>query len=413
MKKLEDYSEEIYKCTKCGLCQSVCPVFEATGRETVISRGKFTLLNGLIKGDVHFSKNLSKYFDLCLDCQACDSFCPSGISAKDIILAVRHECFKLNHVKLIKRLILLAFNNNLNLTLIKAVLTLYKISFVPNILNFIPSKPLNQALYYFNNQITETVHYKKSAPAKEISDLKIAYFPGCINTYINQSVQNAVFIVLEKNGYKIEVPKGLSCCGIPARSPGDSASFKKLAENNVEKISENIDYLITDCASCGTVWDIYAEVLEGKLKDKAKILSEKSVNINKFLAEIEIYIPENVKLNGTVTYHDPCHLGRAQGIKDEPRKLLRLIPGIEFKEMNDSDKCCGAAGSFCLTEQKVSHAITEKKARNILEVNADMVATGCPSCKSGIIQGLISLDKKLPVLEPVEFLALLYLKSNK
>ena len=412
MKTINDYSEEIYKCTKCGLCQAVCPVFEATGLETAVSRGKFTLLNAAINGKIEFNKNLAKHLDLCVGCKACYDFCPSGISAEEIINAARYHSYKLNGIGFLKRFIITNFESKLNLNILKVFLQIYRTTGAIKLVNALSSiiKPLKNPVYLFNSQIKENIQYKKMKPVKDKSALKIAYFPGCINNYVNKSVKNSILIALERNGYKVNIPD-FSCCGIPARSAGNLDSMIRLAKQNLDKIDPDIDYLLTDCASCGSVWKIYEDILEGDLKQKAKIIANKAININQFLVMQDIYMPANAKINKTVTYHDPCHLRRFQGIHEEPRALLKSIPGIKYIEMEEADKCCGASGTFCVSQPEISRAISAKKGRNIINTKADIATTSCPSCKIGLTQGLCINDSQIPIYQPVELLAELYSKE--
>jgi glycolate oxidase iron-sulfur subunit len=410
MKQLKDYSEDIYKCTKCGLCQSVCPVFEATGLETAVSRGKFTLLNGILTGKIKFNKNISKYLDLCLGCKACFDFCPSGINAEEIIISARNYNYKLNGISLLKKLVVTNLDSKLNLSLLKLALSIYRKFGLAELISLITKKIifLKQPIYIFHSQIMENVQYKKQMPVKPLSKQKIVYFPGCINNYINLSVKNSVRMVLEKNGFEVQIPD-FSCCGMPSRSAGDFDTFKKQAEKNIALIPDDTDFLLTDCASCGSVWEHYAEIFDNDLKEKAQKIASKAVNIHKFLADIDLYIPENVNIDLNVTYHDPCHLKRFQNVYTEPRDLLKKIPGVNLTEMKDADKCCGASGTFCVVNPDISKSISRMKAENILNTKANAVATGCPSCKIGIAQGLAQVNKDLPVYQPVELLARLYL----
>ncbi len=434
-KILKEYSEDIYKCTKCGLCQSVCPVYKATGLETAVSRGKFTLLNGIIKGELKFNKKISKNLEMCLGCKACYDFCPSGISAEEIIIAARNESIKINGMSFIKKFILDNFKSNFRLSLLKIGLDVYKALLLPlTIVILSKAKDLSGVVFWaapsaalqndsssfkkiinclilFNSQLKEHIKYRKLTPAKPPSTLKIVYFPGCINNYVNPSIKNAVVIVLEKNGFKVNIPKNFSCCGIAARSAGDFESFSKLAENNLNQIPDDIDYIITDCASCGSAWEFYPEFTEGKLKEKAEKLAKKSININKFLAEKEIYFPKNNAFNKRVTYHDPCHLKRFQKVSEEPRKLIKQMQGVDFEEMKDADVCCGAAGTFCVSQSEISQVISAEKARNIIDTKADIVATSCAGCKIGLAQGLIQENHNIPIYNPVEILAELYLNE--
>ena len=94
MKKLEDFADDINKCSKCGLCQSVCPVYRFTGNDCAVSRGKFVMLDGVLKGDLKLNKNIEKYLDMCLKCGKCKEFCPSNIEVCDIFNTAKYECAK-------------------------------------------------------------------------------------------------------------------------------------------------------------------------------------------------------------------------------------------------------------------------------------------------------------------------------
>jgi len=413
MKSIKDYSEEIYKCTKCGLCQCACPVFEETGLECAVSRGKFSLLNGINRGDLEFTQNVSRYLDMCLSCNACSEFCPSDIDAEEILTVAKYEGFKRNHAGLIKRIINSCFNSNHLMKALSLLIRLYRRLNLPFATELIA---LNIGKYgklvrLFNSLIKVNIEYVQIKPFKEKSKLKIMYFPGCINNFINPSVKNAVKMVFEANGFDLIIPD-FSCCGIPARSMGDLESFKAHAVRNLDKIDDDIDYLMTDCASCGAVWKLYSNILENDYKEKADRIASKAANINELLLKLDIFIPVNTSENSIkVTYHDPCHLKRFSGVYNEPREILSKIPGVEFVEMNDSDKCCGAAGTFCIFQSKISKAISEKKAENIINSGAKVVSTSCPSCKIGLEQGLLEKDTFIPVLQPVELLAALYAKK--
>ncbi|MCK7484553.1 MAG: (Fe-S)-binding protein [Bacillus subtilis] len=185
------YSEEIYKCSKCGLCQAVCPVFEATGNESTVSRGKFTLLSAVLSGKIIPDKDFSKYLDLCLGCNACYEYCPSGISVEEIMVAAKNYNLSHNKMPFIKKFIISNFNSKLKLQLLKLGLALYKrfgFVWISQILarSF---KQLDDYAYLFNATIKENLKYKKMPSVKEKSDKLIVYFPGCINTYVNSGVK--------------------------------------------------------------------------------------------------------------------------------------------------------------------------------------------------------------------------------
>jgi len=412
-KTLADYAEDIYKCSKCGMCQSVCPVYKATGLETAVSRGKFTLLNGVITGKLKLNKKISQALELCLGCKACFDYCPSGISAEEIISAARNASIKVNGIGFLKKFILTNFKSNFRLTTLKTGLNIFKALGGLYLTEKISCLFKNKWMFLdlFNSQLRENVKYKKLNAVKPLSSLKIVYFSGCINNYINSSIKNSVLIVLEKNGYSVETPQKFSCCGIAAKSAGDFQGFSEMAEKNIALIPDDVDFIITDCASCGSAWEMYPDFVGEKYKEKALKFAAKSVNINKFLDMQGIYLPANSNINKTVTYHDPCHLKRFQNVSEEPRNLIKSLQNINYKEMKDADVCCGAAGTFCVVQPEISQKISEEKAKNIIETKADIVCTSCAGCKIGLSQGLIGQNSKIEVYHTIELLAKAYLEE--
>lgn len=353
MKKLQDYSEEIYKCAKCGLCQAVCPVFEETGLETAVSRGKFTLLNGILNGQIEMSPKIAKYLEMCLGCRLCFEYCPSGVNVEEIIYAAKAEYADKFGVHPVKKSIIVMLN-------------LFK--YLKSIAGKIPKQ------------------------VRDDSKAKIVYFPGCFDTSAK-----AVELVLNKNGYELHIPKGLSCCGMAAKAAGDTKTYNQLMQNNIKKIPDEAEYILTDCASCGSALQEYPEHI-----------AKKAISIYKFLDNIDLYMPENASYNHTVTWHDPCHLVRFQRVAEEPRSLLKKIPGLHYVEMEGADRCCGAAGTFCVMKPKISLGISNKKGKSIVATNADEVTTSCSGCKIGIMQGLATLGRVKSIRTPIEILAELY-----
>ncbi|MDD3149265.1 MAG: (Fe-S)-binding protein [Candidatus Gastranaerophilales bacterium] len=391
MNELIKHQEDIYKCTKCGLCQSVCPVYEVTGLETTVSRGFFSILSGIIKGDLSFNKKTSKYLDMCLMCNACKDFCPSGINTEEIILSAKKVDFNKNGISFLKKFLIYCFCKKWILRTVSFFINFYKKLKINYISDFLPFKNIK----IFNRFIRENVKYKKPAILKGNSRLKIVYFPGCVNNYINPSAKNAVKIVLEANGIDITIPD-FECCGILARNYGDINTFRDLAKKNIKKVSADIDYLITDCASCGYAWMEYLKYFD---------IPFKIIDINEFLIKENLEIPDNSGFKAKVTYHDPCHLKRGMGVSKEPREILQKIPNVIFEEMEDADKCCGAAGTFCVTNSKISQKISDNKAKNIIKTDCDYVCTSCSGCTIGLYQGLIAEKSDIQVLQTIELVA--------
>ena len=349
MKELKDYKEEIHRCSKCGLCQAVCPVYLTTGNECTVCRGQFVMLDGIIKGKLKLNKNINKYLDLCLKCGKCKDFCPSEIDVVDILIAAKYMYFK--HSLSGK---------------------IYKILESKLIFNtFFNSLKLCSSLFS---------KHKKSKPFHK----KAVYFGGCISK-LRPDINNYVIELLNK--MEIEVVEiDFNCCGMPFLSTGNLERFTEQLIENAEKLPDNIDCLITDCASCEWIWKQYI-----KYADKPKIKDKLSkVNIrNLYELLIENNIQFTAKTPQKITFHKPCH--ESANIE----KLLKNCNAIEYEQMDGYDECCGFAGFEHPAALSAIYKIMRLKRNNIKKTSANTVLTTCSGCLSCLNIILFLSGKKI------------------
>jgi glycolate oxidase iron-sulfur subunit len=407
-----NYEDQIYHCTRCGLCQSVCPVFDAVKTELSVARGKVALLQGLLSDKLSFSRKMASYLELCTGCMACKEICPSGISSDLIFQAAKEYAASKYGLSLPKKAIVETFSSEHALSFFSTLLNLYtttKAGFIADNISF--NLPFIDKLKLLNSQVNgktglklKNIHIKQVKPA-----YRLIYFPGCINQYVNSSVAKATLDILEKNNIEVVVPDQFYCCGMPALMSGQVESAKELALRNLEIINtQNLsqyDYIVVDCGSCSYMLKYYEKLFNDnpQYQEKFSQLKEKIIDVNAFIVNLDIKLP-TITEEITVTYHDPCHLRRSQSIYKEPRALIKSINNINYVEMPEAESCCGASGSFCITHPEVSKQISIKKALNIESTGADIVLTSCPSCKVGIMQGGIAINKTFRVYHPVEII---------
>ena len=357
MKRLKDFESDLNKCSKCGLCQSACPLFELTQNECVVSKGKFIMLHGVAIGNLKLSKNINKYLDMCLKCGKCNNFCPSGIDVCQILSVAKHEYMKNTF-----------FGKCINIAFSKTFFG----SFIK--LGEIISKPFRK---------------KRKTPNTQ----KVIYFKGCINkicprtdNYINKIFKNYPIEIVEPN---------FECCGLPFLSEGNLERFEQVANHNLKLLQEDYDYLVTDCASCASTISDYSKYVQ----DTQAVIEEKSINWGNIIALKNIKF--KFKKPITVTFHKPCHLKNDYFLT----KILENCENVNYVEMENYDNCCGFAGSFGIKNRNLSMKLSEKKAQNIAKTNANFVITTCPSCILGLKQGLFSIKNKTKVVSLLEFLA--------
>lgn len=367
MKKLEDFAGDINKCSKCGLCQSVCPVYKLTGNDCAVSRGKFVMLDGVLKGDLKLNRNIEKYLDMCLKCGKCTNFCPSSINVCDIFNTAKYECAKKTFQGRLEKFLESRF-------------------VFGNFLNFFRKFPLLPRSVFF-----QTKQKQASLPAGSIcypnngkACLKLLYFKGCVNE-VYPKVENALKTILSHLDVEL-IERNFECCGLPFLSSGNMKRFEEVKTHNLELINDCIhDYILTDCASCEHTLKTYS--------------CKNVINAAEFLAgqNIKFKFKKPVK----VTFHKPCHLENDRFVLP----LLAKCENVEYIEMKDYDECCGFAGEFALKNPKISQAISKQKAENAFATGADYLLTTCPACVMGLHQGFILLGKKSPkIMNIIEFL---------
>ena len=344
MHQLENFKDDINKCSKCGLCQGVCPVYKVTGNECAVSRGKFVMLHGVLKGDLKLNKNINKYLDMCLKCGKCLDFCPSDIDVCKIFETAKYEYAKK--------------------------------SLVGKLVFFFESKLI------FGN-VLKLIKRKYKFPENKNAKLKLLYFKGCIGNLLSHTAD------LLRQIPNIEIiQKDFDCCGIPFLSSGNLERFDEVKKHNIEQMNCDFDYILTDCASCESTLKGYEKLPQGV----------------KFISLGELLVTENLKFKSKkpikVTFHKPCHLKNSDFIKP----LFENCENVEYVEMKGFDDCCGFAGEFALRNRNISKLISAKKAQNIINTGADYVVTSCPSCVLGLKQGLAGKKNAPKVLSLSEFL---------
>lgn len=377
MKKLEDFADDINKCSKCGLCQSVCPVYKITGNDCAVSRGKFVMLDGVLKGDLKLNKNIEKYLDMCLKCGKCKDFCPSNIDVCEIFNTAKYECAK----NTIQGKFEKSFESKLVFGTFMKFMKIFR--------------RINSAASISGNRGEGCI--------------KLLYFKGCVNN-VYPKTERALKKIFSNLNVEI-IERDFDCCGLPFLSSGNMERFEEVKKYNLALMDSDFDYILTDCASCESTLKGYFNSTHAPLTTEDKKASfERAVARSdggfSFVNAAEFLAGQNIKFKFKkpvkVTFHKPCHLENDDFLKP----LLQKCENVEYIEAEDYDECCGFAGEFALKNHKISKNISVKKANNIAKTNADIVLTTCPACILGIKHGFLFSGKKFPkIMNIMEFLA--------
>lgn len=422
---LETLKRELIRCMKCGNCMAVCPIYNVEKKESSVARGKIALGEAVLEDKINIDdETLVELIFNCLVCKSCMMACPSGVRFDRIILGLRSAIAKKKGIPFIKKVLFgLLKNPELFDKGMKAFATMQGLFFKKeDEKTRTPKGFLKQFGKRFDDDFILPELTKESFRDRvnEVMDVQnpqanVIFFTGCSVNYFYPEVGQDLLYVLKRNNIRVITPRNQNCCGMPVMVHGDIETARELAKKNLE-IFEKTDaqYIVTVCGSCGSALKHeYPIILEGDkvYEEKAKKWSEKVYDISTFLLKAIKFEPPKGKVELKVTYHDSCHLKKSMKVFNEPRQLLKMIPGLTLVEMKKPDACCGSGGSYHLTHTDTALKIAKAKAEDIKQTQADVVCTGCPACMMELFEGIHRWDGKCKVLHTVNLLAEAYKKE--
>ncbi len=423
-KRLPVVNDQLMKCVRCGKCRSVCPVFGETGIENAAPRGHVFMVQMLRDGKIEPTQEVYDRLGQCLLCETCTVNCPSGIDVHELNAAARSYIYDKNP-SAVKELLFDTFWTRPGLMrtstrLISGVqkLGLQKLARNAGLTRILPGdlKEAEKMMEHMPSKSGKS-RLKEVNPARGEKKYTVGYFLGCGTDLFNPEVAVAAVDVLTRNGCEVIIPREMKCCGLPHVANGKIETAQKMAAHNVKIFnSYDFDYIVTDCGSCSAALSKkHMEFLFAglKIEDEAYAFSEKVMDLTVFLIDVLDVQPPQNRSNKTVkvTYHDPCHLANAQGIKTQPREILKRIPGVELIEMKDANTCCGGSGTYSTTHHEMSMKILDRKMDHAMETGADILTTCCPSCLMQLNYGCQRHNWKAEVVHPVVLLSRSYQKQ--
>ncbi|HKN87598.1 MAG TPA: FAD-binding and (Fe-S)-binding domain-containing protein, partial [Nitrospiraceae bacterium] len=380
-----DYTRLSKSCATCGKCNSVCPVYDVFQSEDMSSRGWFEI----VTAKDYSYLNSKRVVEACLNCKSCRTICPADVDVSDLILKRRAE-----HPNAMAGLI---FKFQAHQSLFESVLKLLaRTQWLwdrPSVRTLIEyaTRPLMRQVAVTARIPRDMVLPKlaeKHLPERypelvgngRTADTTVAYFHGCAAKYFDDGVGDAVIRVLRQQGIEPALP-AQRCSGTPIQTYGHVDLVKDGARFNLASF-EPYETIVTGCASCTLMLKDYPTLFAGEPEEEAaKRLATKVKHVTEMDSQLlPRSKPETVPARPCkVTYHSSCHL-RAAGVTKAPRHVLSRLPGVEFVEMQDADRCAGGAGTYVLKDYDTSQKIFDRKRRAIEDSGADVVATSCPAC---------------------------------
>jgi glycolate oxidase iron-sulfur subunit len=419
--------DEANQCVQCGYCLPACPTYESMGRETQSPRGRINLVKMAAEGKIDILKDLAGPIDLCLGCRACEVACPVNVpygkifeAAKEVIADLQRDEQEKGgsklHLKIRDLTLNHLFPHHKRLRTLGNMVWLYqktgmnKLVQKTKIINKVSESmgQFEKVLPILESPLKRYKFGGKYSPKGE-KKAKVAFFSGCVMDGIMSKTNRLTIELLQSVGCEVVIPKQQSCCGALHAHQGLTIEARKLAKANIEAFeASDADYYINNAGGCGAILGEYDHLLkeEPDWMDRAKAFVEKSKDITELLVQLGP-LPFKKEWNGIITYQDSCHLRNVQGVVEQPRALLRSIPGGCFIEMEGSDRCCASGGIYNLLHFDESMEILDKKMENAEKTNARTIVTTNPGCLLQMRLGVerSGLGKQVQALHIVEVLA--------
>lgn len=407
---------DLDKCVHCGLCLNACPTYRELGLEMDSPRGRIYLINAVANG-APVTDGYLQHIDLCLACRGCETACPSGVPYGRIIEGARAQARSHRRINPISRsLQKLIFgrliHSRIALQLAGAALYVYQSIGIQKAVRasgiLRPFKTLH-ALEALTPDAEVPFFFPKIGqvfPSKGTTKHRVVFLAGCIANVAFSRLNEATIRVLQANGCEVVLPQDQTCCGALHLHSGFADDAMRLAKLNIDALADiECEAIITNAAGCGSTLKEYDHLLadDEHYRDKASAFRAKVVDVCEFLASIELN-KEMGDVPTVATYQDSCHLAHGQKIKLAPRKLLKAVPGLQFREMSMADLCCGSAGVYNVVQNEMATAILQKKMGYVASTNADMIVTANPGCMLQLRAGARLFGKGERVLHVVEVL---------
>jgi len=363
----EEFQETIQACRMCLMCRHACTVGNVTQRDTNIPRGKALLLFAKQTGLLEWDERAVETMYQCANCHLCREWCVNQWDIAPVALAARADIVEAG---LAPEAALLMRDN------------------------------IEESGNPYGEADSQLVEWLETVPTPERAD--VLFFAGCTTAHRRPEMARAAVALLQRSGADFTLLRDEPCCGEPLYMMGFRAEAKAQAEHTIDRIRETgAQTVVSSCPTC--IQTFRVDYPKWGIEVPEEICF---VHISEYLAEelaagrLQLSHPQNLSL----TYHDPCSLGRELGIYDAPRQVLAAVPGAELREMRlnrQHSPCCGNGGGLLATDFKVAYGAGKNAGEIILETGADVLVTACPSCKHSLMKHTRGMEV-LDIAELVE-----------
>ncbi|HET9827031.1 MAG TPA: glycolate oxidase subunit GlcF [Nocardioidaceae bacterium] len=400
-------------CVHCGFCLPTCPTYVLWGEEMDSPRGRIYLMKQGLEGEP-MSDSMVQHWDRCLGCMSCVTACPSGVQYDRLIEQTRAQVERHHRrtpkERALRGLIFSLFPYPRRLRLVRGPLRAWQRTGLDRVVRrtgllqrVAPELAVMESLA---PRLGPPDRLPERITASGERRAVVGMLTGCVQGAFFPGVNAATARVLQAEGCDVVVPTQQGCCGALSAHNGREEEAQRFARRIVDTFeAAGVERVVVNAAGCGSTMKEYAELLadDQAYADRARAFAEKVRDISEVLMELGTVAPRH-PLEMTVAYHDACHLAHAQGIRSQPRALLRQIPGLELREINESEICCGSAGVYNIMNPEPARELGDRKAANIVATGAEVLVTANPGCLMQVTSAIERSGHPMGMAHTVEVL---------
>ena len=403
---------QVFRCVRCGACANVCPVYRLVGGHKMghVYIGAIGLI---LTYFFHGPENAKNLVQNCINCEACKDICAGGIDLPRLIKEIHtriqdkdgHPLPSLLLGKVLK-------NRKLFHTLLRTAKWAQKpVAGNDGFMRHLPMMFFKEHDFKALPTVAEKPFrdiFKEMNPKAENATVRVGLFSGCVQDFVYPEQMVAAVELFADHKVAMSFPEKQSCCGLPVQMMGEMKASRDVALQNLWAFDkENVDYIVTLCASCAShLKHNYPVLLEGDsdLEEKVRAFSAKIIDLSSFVHDVLKVTPDDFVGDGKkATFHAPCHLCRGLGVHDAPRNLLKTA-GMDYREAAESEVCCGFGGTYSAKFPELSEQLLNNKLDNVEKTGAEVLLTDCPGCIMQLRGGLKKRGSDIEVRHTVEVL---------
>lgn len=407
-------------CVHCGLCTASCPTYLELGDENDSPRGRIYLMRSVTDGRLPLTDDVRGHLELCLDCRACETACPSGVQYGRLIEPFRVAMEQTSGDEERKpfdwfnRWVLFGlfpYPQRIRQAIwpgrVAQATGLLTLAERLGLMRLLPPR-LRQLARMLPPRQREQAELPEVLPAVGRRRARVALFTGCVADALFRGTHWATARVLQENGCDVLVPRGQVCCGAIHFHAGSSEPAREFADRNLEIFQRaGVDAVVVNVAGCGAMLKDYGHHWHDDRQAARAEFAGQVRDVHEFLDQLG-FIPPTGEIRRRATYHDACHLGHAQRVREAPRRMLAQVPGLELVELSESEVCCGAAGTYNLTQPEMAGRLARRKLEHIRDTDAELVLTANAGCLLQIMRQAREDRTRMWIAHPMELLDLSY-----